>query len=370
MTNTEHVETVIIGGGQAGLAVGYYLKQRGRPFLIVEANERIGDSWRNRWDSLRLFTASRYCGLPGMRFPAPAWSTPTKDEMADYLETYAAHFALPVQTGVRIDELERAGDKYVLRIGHQRLVADNVVVATGAQAVPRVPEFAVDLDPGIVQLHAVHYRNTDQLQPGGVLLVGAGNSGADIALDVAREHPTWLSGRHPGHVPVNIDGIGGRVFPVVRFVFHHVLTERTPMGRKAREHAGVHGDPLVRVKPKHIAAAGVQRVARVTGVLDGKPMLDDGTVLDAANVIWCTGFRYDFSWIQLPVIGEDGAPLHDRGIARGAPGLYFIGLVFQYSMSSEFLPGVGRDHKYVAAHIAEREIPQSSWSGNTSKATA
>ena len=353
-TSTEHVETVIIGGGQAGLAVGYYLARCGRPFVILDANERVGDPWRNRWDSLRLFTPARYSGLPGRRFPAPAWSTATKGELADYLESYAADFELPVRAGVRVRSLGKDGSGFVLDTEHQRLEADHVVVATGAQRVPRVPEFAAELDPGIVQLHSVDYRNPSQLREGNVLLVGAGNSGADIALEVARDHETWLAGRDTGHVPVNIDGPGGRVFPIVRFVFHHVLTVKTPWGRRARAQVMTHGDPLVRVKPKNLLAAGVRRVPRVAGVQDGRPVLDDGSVLDVANVIWCTGFRYDFSRIRLPVLDADGVPQHDRGIARNEPDLCFVGLIFQYSMSSEFLPGIGRDHKYVAEHIARR----------------
>ncbi len=354
-TGTEHIETVIIGGGQAGLAVGYYLAQRGRPFVVLDANERIGDAWRHRWDSLRLFTARRFCGLPGLAVPGPAWSAPTKDEMADYLEAYAGHFAIPVRSRARVDSLDKRDGRYVLDAGDQQIEADHVVIATGAQRVPRVPEFAAELDPQIVQLHSVEYRNPSQLRAGNVLLVGAGNSGADIALEVAREHPTWLAGRHPGHVPVDIDGIGGRLtFPVVRFLFHNVLTERTPMGRKARAKVMTQGDPLVRVKPKQIQAAGVQRVPRVAGVRDGMPLLEDGSLLDVANVVWCTGFHYDFSWIRLPVVAANGMPLHDRGVAHDEPDLCFIGLIFQFSMSSEFLPGIGRDHEYVASHIADR----------------
>jgi putative flavoprotein involved in K+ transport len=197
----ERIETIVIGGGQSGLAAGYHLTRQARPFMILDANERIGDSWRKRWDSLRVFTPARLDGLPGMPFPAPASSFPTKDEVADYLAAYAARFDLPVRTGVRVDRLSRFGDRFVVTSGDRRFEADNVVVAPGAYHNPRVPVFAPELDPAIVQLHSSEYRNPSQLQGGGVLVVGAGNSGAEIALEVSRGHRTWLSGRDTGHEP-------------------------------------------------------------------------------------------------------------------------------------------------------------------------
>jgi putative flavoprotein involved in K+ transport len=351
----EHVETVIIGGGQAGLATGYFLKQRGMPFVILDAEERVGDVWRHRWDSLRLFTYARYAGLPGLRFPAPPWSFPSKDDMADYLETYSARFDLDVRSGVRADSLSRLGDRFVVTAGDRRYETDNVVVATGAHRIPKVPAFARELDPSIVQLHSSEYRRPSQLREGGVLLVGSGNSGADIAMDVVRGRPTWLAGRDPGQIPVRIDRFSGRIsFPMVRFVFHHVITRGTPIGRRQGPKLLTKGDPRVRVRTKNLDEAGVERVARVAGVRDGRPTLEDGRVLDVANVIWCTGFRNEFPWIDLPVFDERGEPIHDRGVVGSAPGLFFIGLPFQYSLSSCVLPGIGRDHAYIAEKIAAR----------------
>ena len=179
----EQVEVVVIGAGQAGLSVGYFLARHSVPFVILDANARVGDSWRSRWDSLRLFTAARYDGLVGMPFPAPALSFPTKDDMADYLEAYAKRFALPVRSNVRVDRLFREGDRYVVVAGDRRFEAAHVVVAMATYQRPRVPEFARQLDPGIVQLHSSEYKNPSQLKPGGVLIAGAGNSGAEIALD-------------------------------------------------------------------------------------------------------------------------------------------------------------------------------------------
>jgi putative flavoprotein involved in K+ transport len=197
----ERFDTVVVGGGQAGLSTGYHLARRHRTFVILDANERIGDSWRRRWDSLRLYTPARYSALPGWPFPAPALSYPTKDEVAAYLEAYAARFKLPVRAGVKVDGLSREGNRYVVVAGDHRFEADNVVVASGAYQVPSVVAYASELDPAIVQLHSTEYRNPTQLQEGGVLVVGAGNSGAEIALEVSRTHPTWLSGKHPGSEP-------------------------------------------------------------------------------------------------------------------------------------------------------------------------
>jgi putative flavoprotein involved in K+ transport len=353
----ETLGTVIIGGSQSGLSMGYHLKKRDLPFVILDANERVGDSWRKRWDSMRLFTPRNYDGLAGMPFPARrVLRAPTKDEFADYLESYAERFDLPIRTGVKAQRVSREDDRFVVETTAGRLEADQVVVATGAFQTPKVPAFARELDPGIVQLHSVDYRNPSQLRQGGVLVVGVGNSGADIAIEVVQGHPTWLAGKESGHIPVPIDTRRGRMlFHVVRFMFHHVLKWTNPIGRKALPKMEKMATPLIRVKPKDLVRAGVQRVPRVAGVRDGLPLLDDGQVLDVANVIWCTGFREDFSWIDLPALDELGRPKHLRGIVADQPGLYFVGLKFQYSVSSDTISGASRDAEYVAKHIAARQ---------------
>lgn len=354
----ERVETVVVGGGQAGLSVGYHLARRGLPFVILDANERIGDAWRTRWDSLRLFTPRRYSGLAGMPFPGPPRAFPTKDEVADYIEAYAARFELPVRTDVRVDRLSRNGGGFVVAAGDRRFEADNVVVAMATHQVPWVPPFARELDPGVIQLHAGEYRNPSQLQGGGVLVVGVGNSGGEIALEVASGHQTWLSGKEAGHVPFRIEGAAARYIfqPLLfRFIGHHVLTVNTPIGRRVRPRLLSHGAPLVRVKPKDLAAAGIERVPRVVGVRDGFPVFEDQRVFEVANVVWCTGFRPDFSWIDLPIFGEEKRePMHHRGIVANEPGLYFVGLFFLYAMSSGFFRGVGRDAEHVVKAIASR----------------
>jgi putative flavoprotein involved in K+ transport len=352
----DRIETVVIGGGQSGLAVGYHLMRQGRPFVILDANERIGDTWRKRWDSLRVFTPARLNALPGMPFPAPASSFPTKDEVADYLVAYAARFNLPVRTGVRVDRLSRFGDRFVVTSGDRRFEADNVVVASGAYHNPRVPVFAPELDPAIVQLHSSEYRNPSQLREGGALVVGAGNSGAEIAFEASRGHQTWLSGRDTGHEPVRPGSGPDRfVTPLMWFAAMHVLTVRTPVGRKVQQTFRSSGIPLARIRRQDLTAARVELVPRTAGVRDGMPVLDGGQIVDVANVIWCTGFAPDFRWINLPVFNEDGDPVHDRGVVESQPGLYFIGMYFQYALASVLIGGVGRDAEHVASHIAARQ---------------
>ena len=351
---TERFDVLVIGGGQAGLSAGYHLARRGLSFVILEAHDRIGDSWRRRWDSLRLFTPARFDGLDGMRFPTPGGYFPTKDEMADFLESYAAHFTLPVRTGVRIERLWKRDGRFVAEAGDRRYEAGQVVVAMSGYQRPRVPDFAGRLDPGIVQFHSFDYRNPGQLADGPVLLVGAGNSASEIARELAPHRQVFMSGRDTGHVPFRIEGFAGRhllVRLVVRGLFHHVLTTSTPLGRKMRPHVLAHGGPLIRVKPKDLAAAGVVRLSRTAGIRDGLPVMEDGQLVDVANVIWCTGFDAGFAWIDLPIFDEEGMLRHERGVAA-EPGLYFVGYPFLYSLSSTMIHGVGRDARHVADRVA------------------
>ena len=356
-SETESFDTIVIGGGQAGLTTGYYLAQQNRDFVILDAHHRTGDSWRHRWDSLRLFTPARFDGLPGMRFPAPGSAFVTKDEMADYLETYASRLDLPVRHGVKVDGLSREGGRFLISSGDKRFVASNVVVAMSNCQVPLVPPFAAELDRDIVQIHSKEYRNPSQLRDGPVLVVGAGNSGADIAIEVVQSHSTLMAGQESGHIPFRIETFVARnvLLRLVRFAGHRVLTVRTPVGRKLRPKMLHMAPPLVRVKPKDLIAAGVERVPRVVGAQDGSPVLEDGRVVDVSNVIWCTGFRPGFSWIDLPILGDRQEPEHEGGIVASQPGLYFVGLHFLYSMTSETINGVPRDAKRIAMHIAEAE---------------
>jgi putative flavoprotein involved in K+ transport len=353
----ESYDTIVIGGSQAGLTAGYYLARQGPEFLILEANESVGDAWRNRWDSLRLFTPAKFSRLPGMRIPdASAWYFVTKDEMADYLEDYARRFRLPVRTGVAVDGLTRNDGWFVVSAGEHRFEAKNVIVATGAHQIPKVPDFARELDSGIVQMHSSEYFNPTQLADGDVLVVGAGNSGAEIAHELAESRRCLLAGKSSGQIPVRHGSLLSKPgFRAFRFFGHRILRVDTRIGRKLGPKVLAKGPPLIRCREPELAKAGVERVGRVVGVERGLPVLEDGRVADVPNVIWCTGFRTDFDWIELPVLDGDGQPLHYRGVVESEPGLYFLGLVFQYSLSSDVLPGRGRDARYIAKHIAARK---------------
>jgi putative flavoprotein involved in K+ transport len=350
------IDTVIIGAGQAGLTTGYHLQRRAIPFVILDANTRIGDHWRRQWDTLRLYSPSHYDGLPGLPFPAPRWTFPGKDDVGDYLETYARTFDLPVRLQTRVQALDRDDDGYVVTTDRGRFTCRNVVVATGTFGrTPLVPDLAAEIDPTVLQLHSSEYRRPGQIGAGAVLVVGASHSGTDIAYELAETHPTILAGRDCGEIPPRLDSRRMHVlFPVLIFAWRHVLTRRTPMGRHEMSHVRFHGGPMLRVKRSDLAARGVERVtSRIEEVRDGKPVVD-GEPRDVATVVWATGFRQVFDWIHLPVLGDDGWPREMRGVVDEAPGLFFCGLSFQYSFSSMILPGVGRDAAYVADRVAAR----------------
>ena len=357
--DTQHIDTLIVGAGQAGLATGYHLTRLGRESLIVDGNGRIGDNWRCHYDSLTLYSPAKFDGLPGMDFPGDPWHFPGKDEVAAFLEQYAVEMELPVRMHTRVDRLvPRDGGGFTAHLASETIECDNVVVATGTFGrAPRVPDVAASLAPHIRQLHSTEYRNPTQLRPGTTAVVGASHSGYDIAYEVAADRPTILVGPDRGNIPLDWRSARVKVeLPLIVFLWKHVLTRRTPVGRKMMDKVRHHGAPTARVKPHHLAERAVERIAqKVTDVsADGKPVLDDGQVLDVANVIWATGFRPDFGWIEAPITRADGWPREYRGVVDAVPGLFFCGLSFQFAFSSMVLPGVGRDAAYVARQIHQR----------------
>lgn len=359
----QHIETLIVGAGQSGLATAYHLRRAGCQVLVVDEADRIGDNWRRHYDSLTLFTPARYDGLPGLPFPSDdPWHFPGKDEVAAFLELYALTFDLPVRTGTRVHRIGAHPDGgFVVGIGTDQIICDNVVVATGTFGrTPYVPPFAAELAPEIRQLHSSQYHRPAQLTDGPTLVVGASHSGCDIALELAGERPTTLVGRDCGEMPVQWGSPQWRrMIPVAEFAFKHMLTRRTPMGRRLMPKVRQHGGPRLRVHRVDLQRAGVTWIdGRVTGVsAAGRPVVDGERNLDAANVVWCTGYRQVFDWIDLPVVADDGWPVEYRGVVESVPGLYFCGLSFQYSFSSMTLPGVDRDTTYVARRIAARSRP-------------
>lgn len=357
MDHSERTNTLVIGGGQAGLLVGYELARRGIPFLIVDANMRTGDSWRNRWDSLTLFTPNWANGLAGLPFPGEKWVCPSKDEMADYLEQYAAHHELPIRHGVRIERLARSGHGFVATADGATFNAENVVVAMANLQQSRVPEFADQLSSEIVQLHSLDYHGPAQLPDGPVLVVGVGNSGAEIAMDLVSTHEVLLSGKESGAMPFRPDRLSGRIMmPFVgKVILNRLLSRSTPIGRKAQQKMRNEALPLGRTKPRDLAHAGVIRRPRTVGVEDGKPLTADGQRLEVAGVVWCTGCTRGFDWIDLPVFDEEGHVSQERGVVQAQPGLYFLAQRFQHSPLSDTLLGISREAPWVVEHLASRQ---------------
>jgi len=351
-TRVERYETVVIGAGQAGLAVGHHLAQRDVDFVILSDESRVGDNWRRRWDSLRLFTPARYSGLPGMHFPAPPDHLADKDEVADYLERYADRFDLPVRLDARVESVSFDGERYLVHIGDTDVLleADNVVVATGSFQRPRIATVASRLSDDIHQLHSSEYRNPFALPDGPALVVGAGNSGAQIALELARYRKVWLAGRDTGHLPRRL--LGRDIFRWLWPVMTRATLD-TRLGKRMQHSARSGGDALLGIPERELAHAGVTRVGRLETERGGQPVCG-GEVLDPAVIVWCTGFSADYSWIQLPLFDADGVPRHSRGVALDAPGLFFLGLRFQHRMTSSLIGGVGADAEFIADRVAAR----------------
>lgn len=349
-------ETVVIGGGQSGLAAGHHLARRGVDFVVLEGADRIGDVWRSRWESLRLYSPAKYDTLPGMRFSGPGHAFPTARQMGDYLESYAAHEGLPIRTGVTATRVRAGSDGYVVETSAGPIAARQVIVATGPFQHPYVPDVAGELDPAIRQIHSADYRRPEQLADGPVLVVGLGHSGADLAHEAAvAGHRTIVAGTAKGQLPFSVDSRRARItWPVMRVLATNLLTLRTPIGRKMAPMVRLGGGPLLRYRRQELLAAGVElRSSRLVGARDGRPMLADGSVHDVATVVWCTGFRPDFSWVEPATLDEHGWPLQERGLATGAPGLYFLGTPFLFGFTSMLVLGADRDAGFVADAIAQ-----------------
>jgi putative flavoprotein involved in K+ transport len=345
---TQRARVIIIGGGQAGMAAGYYLSRAGIRFLILDAGPRAGHAWAQRWDTLELFTPARYSSLPGLPFPGDPSHYPGKDETAAYMQAYARAFALPVRYDTRVTGLERTAGGYRLATTVGTCEAGQVIIATGAYQQPWTPPIAAGLSGEVSQLHSAAYRNPAQLPGGTVLVVGAANSGAQIAAHLAATHRVWLSrGTRIPRMPRKILGI-----PI------HAIGDRlglipapftTWRGRTQR------GDLLVGPSLRQLARRHhIQLAARTTHASGRTVAFADGQALDVSAVVWATGYRPDYSWIHLPVVGRGGLPRHQRGVTE-FPGLYFLGMHNQYSRGSSLIHWVRHDAAYITgqaqAHI-------------------
>ena len=351
----EHIETVIVGGGQAGLSTGYFLAQQGREYAVFEAAERIGDQWRRHYESLKLYSPRRYSGLPGLAFPGEPWTFPARDEVADYLEAYALTHGLRVRTHTPVRRVSRSGDGFIVELDGGRITCDNVVAATGLAGRPAVPHEAAELSPDIVQLHSSEYRRSDQLPPGRVLVVGAAHSGTDIAYELAESHDVTLCGRDLGQLPFRPEE---RKAPHAAARRLRVAARPHPSDAdRSEDDEGdpSRGRPMIRIHREDLDARGVTRnLSRFEAASDGLPRLSDGTVVDARSVVWATGYDLAHRWLDIPIVGDDGYPREYRGVAEDVPGLFFCGLPFQFGFGSMVFPGVGRDAEFVARKITAR----------------
>ena len=342
------LDVLVIGGGQAGLAMGYQLARRGLNFQIVDAAE-LGDTWRSRWDSLLLFTPAQYANLPGLPFPAGPDTYPGKDDVADYLQAYAAQFKLPVRGNTKVTALTRSDGTYVAKAGAEELEARQVVVATGPFQVPFVPPVANQLDPGVAQFHSVDYRRPEAVPLGSVLVVGAANSGCQIAEELSATHRVELSaGQRIPTVPQR--PFGRDVWWWATRLGLDRVTVGSRLGRRLAER-----DQVIGGGPKQLARRhGVRLRPRVTGAAGRTVTFADGDTAEFDVVVWATGFRVDQSWIDVPgVKDEQGRVLHRRGVTP-SPGLYTLGLTWQHTRGSALLNWVGNDAAFLAEQIASR----------------
>ncbi len=344
------MKTVIIGGGQAGLATGYFLKQINSQFTILDENKRTGDSWRKRWDSLLLFTPSQHDNLPGMPFPGPKGSYPGKDQMADYLEKYAATFSLPVESGVKVNHLSSVDGQFEIETNAGKFVADKVVIATGTNPFPKIPAISSAISIDIFQIHSSQYVNPGSVPAGDVLVVGAATSGIEIAIELSKTHKTFISGKPTFHIPDQVFKYAGELY---WWFASNILTVRTPPGRKAKRSIIKGGSPLIRVSAGDLDIAGIERLPHLTATENGLPKFKDNRVIKVSSIVWATGYKPDFSWIDLTVTDETGWPETNRGLISSHKGLYFIGMPFMYGLTSGLIGGVGRDAAYITKQILQ-----------------
>jgi putative flavoprotein involved in K+ transport len=340
-------EVLVIGGGQAGLAAGYYLKRAGVPFVILDAGARVGDPWRRRWDSLQLFTVGRYSELPGLSFPGDPERFAGKDDVAAYLESYAQTFELPIRlnTTVRRLEPDDGGGYRADTSDGSSFEATHVVVATGAYQRPYVPDVAKQLEPALAQLHSRDYRNPEQLPPGDVVVVGGANSGVQIAEELSRTRRVRLAvGTKLLRLPRRILGKS------LHWWGDHLGLMTAPIGRLRRSKRS--GDLLIGTSYRQLARRhGVELLGRVVAAERRTLRTADAQTAEADVVIWATGFVPDYSWIEAPVLDERGVPIHRRGVTS-SPGLYFLGMHLQHSLGSSLIGFVKHDAEFLVTQIA------------------
>jgi len=340
-------ETIVIGAGQAGLAMGYYLKQNNKRFLILDKGQALGEVWKIRYDSLKLFTPRMYSSLPGLPLEGKQQDFPSKNEIANYIKRYSETFALPVELNTEVLSVTKNEEDFCVETTKGIFYATNVVVATGPFQKKRIPRFSGSLSENILQLHSSEYRNPSQLQQGSVLVVGGGNSGAQIAVELSEEKETYLAiSKKPRYFPLMIGGMS--VFWWLDKLGILKVTNTSFIGDMLQKK----GDPIFGGQLKHaIKDWGISLKGKVINVDYKKVTFEDSTTLEVKNIIWATGFQQEYEWIKVDgVINNRKEIIHNRGISP-VKGLYFLGLPWQSRRGSSLLQGVGYDAKYIIEHM-------------------
>jgi putative flavoprotein involved in K+ transport len=346
--SAQHLDVVVIGGGQAGLTIGYFLRQQGYRFVILERASELAPAWRERWDSLTLFTPRRYSALPGLPFPGVLDGYPTRDEVITYLERYAKTFELPIELNSEVEKLDEGDDgRFRLAVGGRTIIADQVVVATGPFQTPYVPKLSEKLSADLFQTHAVGYRKPGDVPKGTVLVVGGGNTGFQIAKELSATHEVALSiGSQQKPLPQRV--LGRDLFWWLTKTRLVNKTVESRLGRKLSTR-----DTLIGSSPREMTERyGVQLKPRLVDAEGGRVRFEDGSELEVDAVIWATGYRPDYSWIKLPILDEDGRLRHRRGVTE-VPGLYFLGLTWQHTRGSALIGFIKDDAEFIAEKIAE-----------------
>ena len=345
-SSPEHLEVAVIGGSQAGLAMGHYLVQRRRRFAIFERGDSIAPAWRERWDSLKLFTPRGYSALPGLPFPGDPDDYPTRDEVIAYLEQYAETFELPIELNSEVRRLTHEDGRFVLDIDGRRVTADQVVVATGPFQTPFVPALTEELDPEVWQVHSTGYRRPGDVPEGTVLVVGGGNTGFQIAKELSATHKVLLSvGSKQKPLPQRMAGRDLFWWLTKTGLIHKTVESR--LGQRLKDR-----DTLIGSSPRELKRRyGVELKPRARDASGHTVRFEDGSALEANAIIWSTGYRPDYSWINLPVLDSNGRLRHRRGVTD-VPGLSFLGLTWQWTRGSALIGWVKDDAAFLAERIA------------------
>lgn len=341
------LDVIIIGAGQAGLSMGYFLKQQDISFMLLDKGKRVGDSWRKRYNSLVLFTPKSYSVLPGMAFEGDQSAFPTKDEMADYLEAYAKRFSLPIQLETSVQSVKQVDRGFEVITNNGILYSKQIVVASGAFRSPLIPSISKEYGENVFQIHSSEYSAPNQIPDGPILVVGGGNSGTQIATELVVDREVTVAVGHPlKFFPLRF--LGKSIFTWLEwlgFLYAGTDTKRGAWFRKQ-------GDPTFGFEFKHLIRSGkVQIKSRVTRVQNGQTVFQDSSEMDIKNIIWSTGFVPDFTWLEIDgALDAEGNPRHHRGVSP-VQGLFFIGLPWQRQRGSALVCGVGRDAEYLLPFI-------------------